>query len=155
MSYDVSKTAINRMAYCMAHDFRKHKVGVIALSPGWMRTEKVLEHFKTDERNWQQVADLKKTESTQYIGRAVVALATDPNVLKKSGQFLEVADLAREYGLTDIDGRHGAGSGGTGRRTDFGIGGFFGRCRQFRLSPSRVAPATPGGWCSRLYCRPR
>ena len=70
-----------------------------------MRTEKVLEVFKTDAENWQKVPDLGKTESTQYVGRAVAALATDPKVMEKSGHLLEVGDLAREYGFTDIDGR--------------------------------------------------
>lgn len=103
--YDVAKTAINRMALGMAHDLRKYDVAVVALAPGWMRTEKVLEALKTDEQNWDKVPDLKKTESTQYVGRAVVALATDPNVMQKSGQLVEAADLAREYGFADIDGR--------------------------------------------------
>lgn len=103
--YDVAKTAVNRMALGMAHDLRKYHIAVVALSPGWMRTEKVLEHFKTDEQNWHKVPDLRKTESTQYIGRTVVALATDPNVVQKSGHLLEVGDLARAYGFTDIDGR--------------------------------------------------
>ncbi|MFQ5926924.1 MAG: SDR family NAD(P)-dependent oxidoreductase [Terriglobia bacterium] len=103
--YDVAKTAINRMAFGMAHDLRKYGIAVVALSPGWMRTEKCLEAFKTDEQNWHKIPDLRKTESTQYVGRAVVALATDPTVRQKSGQLLEVADLAREYGFSDINGR--------------------------------------------------
>ena len=103
--YDVAKTAINRMAFAMAHDLREYDTAVVALAPGWMRTEKVLEAFKTDEQNWSKVRDLGKTESTQYLGRAVVALATDPDVMQQSGQLLEVADLAREYDFTDIDGR--------------------------------------------------
>lgn len=95
VSYDVVKTAITRMAWCMAHDFRPHDVAVIALAPGWMNTEVM--NPTPEER--------EKMESVEYIGRAVVALATDPNVMEKSGQLLEVADLAREYGFTDIDGR--------------------------------------------------
>lgn len=103
--YDVAKTAVNRMAFAMAHDLREHGIAVIALAPGWMRTEKVLDHFKTDEANWHTVADLEKTHSVEYTGRAVAALAADAEVMQRSGQILEVADVARAYGFTDTDGR--------------------------------------------------
>ena len=103
--YDVAKTAINRMAYAMAHDLREHGIAVIALAPGWMRTEKVLDHFKTDEAHWHTVADLDKTHSVQYTGRAVAALAADADVMERSGQILEVADVARAYGFTDLNDR--------------------------------------------------
>ncbi|MFQ5676612.1 MAG: SDR family NAD(P)-dependent oxidoreductase, partial [bacterium] len=75
--YDVAKTAMNRMAFAMAHDLRTYNIAVVALAPGWMRTEKVLEIFKTDNQNWHKVPELKTTESTHYLGRAVVALAFD------------------------------------------------------------------------------
>ena len=94
--YDVCKSAINRMAYGMSHDLRPDRVAVIALAPGWMRTER-MEGLTEDE--------LAKTESPEYTGRAIVALATDPSVLEKSGKLLDTADLAREYGFTDVDGR--------------------------------------------------
>jgi NAD(P)-dependent dehydrogenase (short-subunit alcohol dehydrogenase family) len=103
--YDVAKTAVNRMSLGMAQDLREHGIAVVALAPGWMRTEKMLEVFGADDRNWGDVPGLVKTESTEYAGRAVVALATDPDVMEKSGRLLEVADLAREYNFTDIDGR--------------------------------------------------
>jgi hypothetical protein len=70
-----------------------------------MRTESVLQAYETDEQNWHEIPELTRTESTQYIGRAVAALAADPNVMEKSGRILTVGDLAREYGFTDIDGR--------------------------------------------------
>lgn len=103
--YDLAKTAINRMAYDMALELREYNIAAVALSPGWMRTEDVLRRYKTDEQNWQKIRELAPTESTQYVGRAVTALATDPDVMRKSGCVLVVADLAREYGFTDVDGR--------------------------------------------------
>lgn len=103
--YYVAKTAVNRMAYGMALELRVHDIAIVALAPGWMRTEDVLRRFRTDEQHWQEVPELHDTESTEYVGRAVVALATDPNIMQKSGNTLMVGDLAREYGFTDIDGR--------------------------------------------------
>jgi hypothetical protein len=70
-----------------------------------MRTEFVLAGHKTDEAHWQERPALARTESPRYLGRAVAALAGDADVLRKSGEALRVADLAREYGFTDIDGR--------------------------------------------------
>jgi len=105
LPYYLAKTAVNRMAYGMALELREYNITAVALSPGWMRTEDVLRRYKTDEQHWHEVPDLKDTESTQYIGRAVVALATDPNIMQKSGNTLMVGDLAQEYGFTDIDGR--------------------------------------------------
>lgn len=103
--YYVAKTAVNRMAYGMALELRVHDIAIVALAPGWMRTEDVLRRFRTDEQHWQEVPALRDTESTEYVGRAVVALATDPNIMQKSGNTLMVGDLACEYGFTDIDGR--------------------------------------------------
>ncbi len=95
--YDAAKAAINRMAFGMAAELREHGIAAVALYPGWMRTERVLEYHKPEE--------LARTESVEYVGRAVVALASDPDVMAKTGQTLAVADLAREYGFTDVDGR--------------------------------------------------
>jgi NAD(P)-dependent dehydrogenase (short-subunit alcohol dehydrogenase family) len=105
LPYDLAKTAVNRLAYVMALELREQDIAAVALSPGWMRSEAVLQHYGTDEAHWQEVADLAKTESTQYIGRAVAALAADRDVMAKSGRVLTVGDLAREYGFTDVDGR--------------------------------------------------
>ena len=103
--YDVAKAAINRLAYAMALELREHNIATIALSPGWMRTEAVLRIYETDEQHWREIPDLERTESTQYIGRAVAALVADPEVMDRSGSILTVGDLAREYGFTDYDGR--------------------------------------------------
>lgn len=103
--YDLAKAAMNRLAFGMAEELRPHGVTSLALSPGWMRTELVLAGHQTDEAHWHERPALARTESPRYLGRAVVALARDPDVLARSGGVYRVADLAREYGFTDVDGR--------------------------------------------------
>jgi NAD(P)-dependent dehydrogenase (short-subunit alcohol dehydrogenase family) len=103
--YDLAKAAINRLAFGIAQELRPHGVASLALSPGWMRTEFVLAGHRTDEAHWHEVPALARTESPRYLGRAVAALAADAQVMGKSGAVHRVADLAREYGFTDIDGR--------------------------------------------------
>jgi dehydrogenase/reductase SDR family member 1 len=102
VSYGVAKSATDRMVACMAHDLEPHGVAAVSLYPGLVRTESVLraaEYF-----------DLSDSESPQFVGRAVAALATDPDVLRHSGKVVRSAVLAREYGFTDTDGRRpGAG----------------------------------------------
>lgn len=94
--YDLAKAAINRMVYGMARELREYDIAAVALSPGFMRTERVL----ADD----DVEHLERSESPEYVGRAVAALAADPDVLEKSGEILRVGELAREYGFTDTDG---------------------------------------------------
>ena len=103
--YDLAKSAMNRLAFGMAEELRPHGVASLALSPGWMRTEFVLAGHKTDEAHWHERPALARTESPRYLGRAIAALAGDAGVMQKSGGVHRVADLAREYGFTDIDGR--------------------------------------------------
>jgi NAD(P)-dependent dehydrogenase (short-subunit alcohol dehydrogenase family) len=103
--YDLAKAAINRLAFGMAEELRRHGVASLAVSPGWMRTEFVLAGHKADESSWRERPALARTESPRYLGRAVAALAADPRVMEKSGRVYRVADLAREYGFTDADGR--------------------------------------------------
>ncbi|MFZ5890562.1 MAG: SDR family NAD(P)-dependent oxidoreductase [Myxococcota bacterium] len=103
--YDLAKASMNRLALGMAEDLRGHQVASVAVSPGWMRTEFVLAGHKTDEEHWRERPALARTESPRYLGRAVARLAADANVFEKTGRVLLVADLAREYGFTDIDGR--------------------------------------------------
>lgn len=105
LMYDLAKAAMNRLAFGMAEELRTHGVASVAVSPGWMRTEFVLLAHQTDEAGWRERPELARTESPRYLGRAVAALASDENVLDKSGRVLRVADLAREYGFTDVDGR--------------------------------------------------
>ncbi|MGH7318247.1 MAG: SDR family oxidoreductase [Candidatus Rokuibacteriota bacterium] len=103
--YDLAKAAMNRLAFAVAEELRPHGVTSVAVSPGWMRTELILAGHKTDEERWRERPALARTESPRYLGRAVAALAADPNVHTKTGGIHRVGDLAREYGFTDVDGR--------------------------------------------------
>jgi NAD(P)-dependent dehydrogenase (short-subunit alcohol dehydrogenase family) len=103
--YDLAKATMNRLAFAVAEELRPYGVTSLAVAPGWMRTELILAAFSAHEGNWQERPGLAKTESPRYLGRAVVALAGDPNVHRKSGAVHLVGELAREYGFTDIDGR--------------------------------------------------
>lgn len=103
--YDLAKAAMSRLAFGVAEELRPHGVASVALSPGWMRTELVLAAHRTDEAHWREKPELASTESPRYLGRAVVALAADPDVMEKTGRVLRVADLAEAYGFTDVDGR--------------------------------------------------
>jgi NAD(P)-dependent dehydrogenase (short-subunit alcohol dehydrogenase family) len=103
--YDLAKAALNRLAFGLAEELRPHGVASLAVSPGWMRTEFVLLGHETDEAHWREKPALSRTESPRYLGRAIAALARDPNVMQKSGTVQRVGDLAREYDFTDVDGR--------------------------------------------------
>jgi NAD(P)-dependent dehydrogenase (short-subunit alcohol dehydrogenase family) len=97
VAYGAAKAAVDKMSADMAHEAEKFNVAVISLYPGLVRTESVLrnaEHF-----------DMSNSESPQFIGRVVAALATDPNITKKSGKVLIAAQEALEYGIKDIDGK--------------------------------------------------
>jgi NAD(P)-dependent dehydrogenase (short-subunit alcohol dehydrogenase family) len=100
--YDVSKAAVVRMIRGMAHDLRPHGVAAVAVAPGFMRTERIMAAHAA------RPFDLSWTESPEYLGRAVLALAEDEKVMEKTGQTLTVGDLAREYGFSDVDGRQPA-----------------------------------------------
>ncbi|TVP85983.1 MAG: SDR family NAD(P)-dependent oxidoreductase [Alkalicoccus sp.] len=103
--YDLAKNALVRMAYGLSVDLEESGITVLALSPGFMRTELVLKHFGTDEEHWMNMPELKQTESPYYVGRAAAALAGDPDIKQKNGRVLRTGDLAEEYDFTDIDGR--------------------------------------------------
>lgn len=103
--YDLAKATMNRLAFAIAEELRPHGVASVAVSPGWMRTELVLAGHQATEQTWRDRPALARTESPRYLGRAIAHLAADPDVLAKTGRVLRVADLAREYGFTDIDGR--------------------------------------------------
>jgi NAD(P)-dependent dehydrogenase (short-subunit alcohol dehydrogenase family) len=102
--WDLAHTCINRLLLGMAVEAKPHKVAVVTLMPGFMRTERVLRSLKTEEMKKQFRFDL--SETPEYLGRAVAALAADPNVLEKTGKIHFVADLARAYGFTDVDGKY-------------------------------------------------
>ncbi|MFC4619820.1 SDR family NAD(P)-dependent oxidoreductase [Camelliibacillus cellulosilyticus] len=104
--YDLAKNALIRMAYGLSVELKAENIAVIAVSPGFMRTELVLIHHDADEEHWQDSEDLRRTETPFYVARGITALACDPDVMKKSGQVFKIADLAIEYQFTDIDGRY-------------------------------------------------
>jgi NAD(P)-dependent dehydrogenase (short-subunit alcohol dehydrogenase family) len=97
VAYGVSKAATDKMTADMSHELRQYNVVIVSLYPGLVRTEKVMQSAE-----W---LDLSNSESPQFIGRAVVALAADPKVIEKSGKVLIAAAQAQEYGFTDIDGK--------------------------------------------------
>jgi len=119
--YDLVKISVIRLAFAMARELRKRGIVSVALTPGFLRSEAVLEHFGVNEANWRDAGkrkdaranskdqndapeDFLVSESPRYIGRAVAALASDPRVKKKSGRVFSSWALAREYGFTDVDG---------------------------------------------------
>jgi NAD(P)-dependent dehydrogenase (short-subunit alcohol dehydrogenase family) len=119
--YDLVKISVIRLAFAMARELRKRDIFSVALTPGFLRSEAVLDHFGVTEANWKDAgkkknanvnsedqndapADFMVSESPRYIGRAVVALAADPKVKKKTGRVFSSWALAREYGFTDLDG---------------------------------------------------
>jgi len=101
--WDLGHEFLNRLVMGMSRELKKSKVAVVGLNPGFMRTERVLMHMTTEAIKKQFRFDL--SESVEYVGRAAAALAGDPKVLGKTGQLLWAAELAKEYGFTDVDGR--------------------------------------------------
>jgi len=97
VAYGVSKAATDKMTAHMATELESHGVAVVSLYPGLVRTEKVMEAA--------QWLDLSNSESPEFIGRAVAALAADPDVLRHTGKVVVAAAIAREYGFTDVDGK--------------------------------------------------
>lgn len=106
--YDLAKASIIRLAFGMAEELHPYGITALALTPGFLRSEAMLEHFGVTEGNWQEGAEKDPhfiaSESPFFVGRAVAALAADPNVHEKRGQALSSWELAREYGFTDMDG---------------------------------------------------
>jgi NAD(P)-dependent dehydrogenase (short-subunit alcohol dehydrogenase family) len=103
--YDVAKNAISRTVWAMAQELREHGIAAVAVAPGFMRTERVVEAFRRAGALDALNGPGGPKETTAYLGRAIVALASDPKIIEKSGQLLEVGTLALEYGFTDIDGK--------------------------------------------------
>lgn len=100
--YDLSKNAMNRMALGLHHELSKDHITVVALSPGYMKTERVLDALAKDPGLADKFG--VPSETTRYVGRALTAIYQDANKLKKSGQCFRSGDLAREYDFTDLDG---------------------------------------------------
>jgi NAD(P)-dependent dehydrogenase (short-subunit alcohol dehydrogenase family) len=107
--YDLAKTSVIRLAYAMAQELRPHQITALAVTPGFLRSEAMLDHFGVTEANWQEGAQKDPhfiaSETPFYVGRAVAALAADPQVATKTGQVFSSWNLMTEYGFTDIDGR--------------------------------------------------
>jgi NAD(P)-dependent dehydrogenase (short-subunit alcohol dehydrogenase family) len=106
--YDLAKASVNRMAFALAHELQPHGATAVSLTPGWLRSEFMLEEFGVTESNWRdataRVPHFAISESPAFVGRAVAALAQDPNVSRWNGKSLSSGQLAKIYGFTDLDG---------------------------------------------------
>jgi NAD(P)-dependent dehydrogenase (short-subunit alcohol dehydrogenase family) len=107
--YDLVKTAVLRLAFAQGHELAPHGCVAVALTPGWMRSEMMLENYGVTEENWRDGAAVNPhfaaiSESPRFAGRAVAALAADPDVRIRNGGSFSSGGLAREYGFTDVDG---------------------------------------------------
>ena len=106
--YDLAKVAVTRMAWAHAKDLAPHGATAVAITPGWLRSEMMLDHFGVTEANWrdatERVPHFVISETPQFVGRAVAALAADPERARWNGQSLSSGELARIYGFTDLDG---------------------------------------------------
>ena len=106
--YDLAKASVIRMAWAQAHEIRPHQGTAVALSPGWLRSEQMLDNYGVGEANWRDAVAKQPhfviTETPRYVGRAVAALAADPQLARWSGQALSSGQLAKLYGFTDLDG---------------------------------------------------
>ncbi|NVD40241.1 SDR family oxidoreductase [Ensifer sp. HO-A22] len=106
--YDLAKVAANRMAWAHAKDLAPHGATAISITPGWMRSEMMLEHFQVTEETWREATKLQPhfviSESPRFVGRAIAALAADPQRARWNGQSLSSGSLAQAYGFTDLDG---------------------------------------------------
>ena len=107
--YDLAKNAVVRLAYAMAADLHAHRVTALAITPGFLRSEAVLDSFGVTEANWRDAVEkdpyFAGSETPCFVGRAISALAADPDVARKSGGLFSSWGLAKEYGFTDLDGR--------------------------------------------------
>jgi NAD(P)-dependent dehydrogenase (short-subunit alcohol dehydrogenase family) len=107
MFYDLTKTAVLRLAFGLGHEVAEHGCTAVALTPGWLRSEMMLDTFEVTEDNWREAKQphfAAISESPRFVGRAVVALAADPDVHRRNGGSFSSGGLAQEYGFTDVDG---------------------------------------------------
>ena len=106
--YDLAKAAVNRLAFALAHELRPYAATAVSLTPGWLRSEAMLEAYGVTESNWRDATKRSPhfaiSESPAFVGRAVAALAQDPEVSRWNGQSLSSGQLAKVYGFTDLDG---------------------------------------------------
>ncbi len=106
--YDLAKTSVIRMAFAQAQELGPLGATAVALTPGWLRSEMMLDHYGVTEENWRDATKIQPhfaiSETPAYVGRAVAALAADPEVARWNGESLSSGQLARVYGFTDLDG---------------------------------------------------
>jgi len=107
--YDLAKTAVLRLAFTQGAELAPYGCTALALTPGWLRSEVMLESYGVTEANWRDGAAVNAhfaaiSESPLYVGRAVAALAADPDVAGRNGGSFSSGELAHEYGFTDVDG---------------------------------------------------
>jgi NAD(P)-dependent dehydrogenase (short-subunit alcohol dehydrogenase family) len=113
--YDLVKQSVNRLAFSQGHELAPHGATAVAVTPGWLRSEMMLENFGVSEANWREALtaragrhqappDFALSESPRYVGRAVAALAADPERGKWNQKSVSAGELARHYGFTDVDG---------------------------------------------------
>jgi NAD(P)-dependent dehydrogenase (short-subunit alcohol dehydrogenase family) len=116
--YDLAKVAVNRLAFSQGHELKPYGATAVAITPGWLRSEMMLDNFRVSEENWRDALDrapgdrerpaappdFALSESPRYVGRAIVALAADPDRSRWSQKSVSSGQLATEYGFTDVDG---------------------------------------------------
>ena len=106
--YDLAKASVNRMAFALAHELQPYGATAVSLTPGWLRSEFMLDAYRVTESNWRDATKINPhfaiSESPAFVGRAVAALAQDPNVSRWNGKSLSSGQLAKIYGFTDLDG---------------------------------------------------
>jgi NAD(P)-dependent dehydrogenase (short-subunit alcohol dehydrogenase family) len=115
--YDLAKVAVTRLAFSQGHELAAHGAAAVALTPGWLRSEMMLDNYGVAEANWRDALepataaggrvappDFALSESPRYVGRAVVALAAEPDRARWNGRSVSAGQLARVYGFTDLDG---------------------------------------------------
>ncbi len=106
--YDLAKAAVLRMAFALGHELEPHGATAVAITPGWLRSEAMLEIYQVTEENWRDATKVQPhfaiSESPAFVGRAVAALAGDPDRARWNGQSLSSGQLAQVYGFTDLDG---------------------------------------------------
>jgi NAD(P)-dependent dehydrogenase (short-subunit alcohol dehydrogenase family) len=106
--YDLTKAAVLRMAFALGHELKPHDATAVSLTPGWLRSEAMLDAFRVTEATWRDATTIQPhfaiSESPAFVGRAVVALAGDADVSRWNGQSLSSGQLAKVYGFTDRDG---------------------------------------------------
>ena len=114
--YDLAKVAVNRLAFSQGHELASFGATAVAITPGWMRSELMLDHFGVTEETWREAfdpppgkpatapPDFALSETTRYVGRAVVAMASDPERARWNQQSVTTGALAKVYGFTDVDG---------------------------------------------------